>query len=116
MGGRVANVNLHPVGPPGGKIEKLQETQQGLGERPGEPDHHSELMSAPFLAPSGNCDELSRGGTEKWGFSKDEGKVHPPACERNGSLVTLGHWYQEVNKVCFGTWDGVTSISCCPHL
>ena len=86
MGGRVANVNLHPVDPPGGKIEKLQKTQQGLGKRPGEPNHHAELMSAPFLVPSGNCDELSRGGTEKWGFSKDDGKVHPPACKE------MDHW------------------------
>lgn len=79
-------MNLHPVDTPREKIvEKLQETQQGLGKGPGEPNHHSELMSAPFLAPSGNCDELSRGGTEKWGFCKDEGKVHPPACEGNGS-------------------------------
>ena len=53
------NVNLHPVDPSGEKmVEKLQETQPGLGRGPGEQNHPLELMLAPVPAQTGNCDDL----------------------------------------------------------
>lgn len=67
-------------------VEKLQETQQGLGRGPGEPNHPLELMLAPVPAQRGNCDDLSWVGSEEWGFSEEEDRMHPPACGGNGPL------------------------------
>ena len=81
------NVNLHPVDPSGEKmVEKLQETQQGLGRGPGEQNHPLELMLAPVPAQTGNCDDLYWAGSEEWGFSEDEDRMHPSARGGNGPL------------------------------